>query len=317
MSGALGRILLIQLHHLGDVLLTTPAVHAARLAFPHARIDFLTDAPGAQALHANRHLDNILVQPKLLAVHRARYDAVVDMHSVPRTARVVAASRAPIRIGLRGRGPRNLAYNRLLPRETEAVYMARQKLRMLAPLNVPTDTADLSLEIVIADADRLHAARQWHALELIDQPVIAISPVAKHDFKQWGPANWALVADALAARGLRILITSGPGEREQAQAVANMMKTRAAWDYEPTSVQQLAAMYQRCMLWLGNDGGPKHIATAAGTPTITVYRRQLGAVWSDPADNRQLAVNSGAETLDNITPASVMEAADEMLERLR
>jgi heptosyltransferase III len=308
MTTAPQRILLLQLHHLGDVLLTTPAIRAARQAFPSARIDFVSNLLGAHALRRNPHLDNVLVQPKLLAVHRTHYDAVVDMHSVPRTARMVAASRAPIRVGLRGRGPRNLAYNNLLPRETEAVYMAVQKMRLLAPLHVPA-SADLSLDLVISDEDRIHAARQWHTLGLIDQPVIAISPVAKHDFKQWGANNWAAVADALAAGGARILITSGPGERAQARAVADAMKAAATWEYEPTTIHQLAALYQRCMLWLGNDGGPKHIATAAGTPTITIYRRTLGAVWSDPSDRNQIAINSGRETLDGIKPGQVIEAA--------
>ncbi|HEY0304932.1 MAG TPA: glycosyltransferase family 9 protein, partial [Longimicrobiales bacterium] len=251
-------------------------------------------------------------QPGLFSVYRTRYDAVVDMHSVPRSARMVAASLARVRIGLRGRGPRNLAYNRLLPREKEAVYMAVQKLRMLAPLNVQT-TADLSLDLAISDADRIHAAERWLAFGLIDHPVVAISPVARHAFKQWGAARWAAVADALAARGLRILITSGPGEREQARAVATAMKHEATWDFEPGTVHQLAAIYQRCMLWLGNDGGPKHIAAAAGTPTITVYRRRLGAVWSDPADRNQIAINSGSDALDTVKPAQVIEAAQVFL----
>lgn len=312
MTAAPQRILLIQLHHLGDVLLTTPAIRAARQAFPHARIDFVSNSLGAHALRDNPHLDNILVQPGLFSVYRTRYDAVVDMHSVPRTARMVAASFARVRIGLRGRGPRNLAYNRLLPREKEAVYMAVQKMRMLAPLNVQA-TADLSLDLAISDADRIDAAERWFALGLIDQPVVAISPVARHAFKQWGAARWAAVADALAARGLRILITSGPGEREQARSVAVAMKHEATWDFEPGTVHQLAAIYQRCMLWLGNDGGPKHIAAAAGAPTITVYRRQLGAVWSDPTDRNQIAINSGADAVDTVKPAQVIEAAQRFL----
>lgn len=190
--------------------------------------------------------------------------------------------------------------------------MAVQKMRMLAPLNVQA-TADLSLDLAISDADRIHAAERWFALGLIDQPVVAISPVARHAFKQWGAARWAAVADALAARGLRILITSGPGEREQARSVAVAMKHEATWDFEPGTVHQLAAIYQRCMLWLGNDGGPKHIAAAAGAPTITVYRRQLGAVWSDPTDRNQIAINSGADAVDTVKPAQVIEAAQRFL----
>jgi ADP-heptose:LPS heptosyltransferase len=34
---------------------------------------------------------------------------------------------------------------------------------------------------------------------------------------------------------------------------------------------------------VGNDGGPKHVASAAGVPTITVFRWQIWPVWTDTA----------------------------------
>ena len=313
MSGAPQRILLLQLYHLGDVILTTPAIRAARAAFPNASIDFVTHPLGAQALEDNPHLDRILTKPRLWPIYRSRYDAVVDFHSVPRTARVVAATRARVRIGLRGRGPRNLAYTQLLPREARAVYMALQKLRMLAPLGVPVENRDLQPQIVIGDEHWAHAARLVERLGLDGERLVAISPVARHAFKQWGAANWARVADAFAQDGMRVLITSGPGEAAQAAAVAQAMRHRAVWDYRATSIRELAALYQRCALWLGNDGGPKHIAVAAGTPTVTVYRRRLGGVWSDPADPGQASVNSGGETLDGITVEQVIAAGRALL----
>ncbi|HEX6560168.1 MAG TPA: glycosyltransferase family 9 protein [Longimicrobiales bacterium] len=302
------RILLIQLHHLGDVVLATPAIRAARQAFPEARIDFITGPLGAQVLEANPHLDTILVGPSMHWLFSTRYDAVADMHSVPRTALYTIATRARTRIGIRGRGPRNLAYTELLPREGGPVYMARQKLRLLAPLGIAVNTADARLEITIETAQR-GWARATVAGHKGVQPLVAISPVAKHAFKQWGPANWAAVADALAEHGARILITSGPGEAAQARAVAERMKHPALWEYGPTTVRQLAALYEQCALWLGNDGGPKHIAVAAGTPTVTVIRKRLGLVWSDPDDRKQVSINSESESLQSVQPSAVISAA--------
>jgi heptosyltransferase III len=312
MNAAPRRILLLQLYHLGDVILTTPAIRATRRAFPDALIHFVTNDLGAQALQDNPHIDQILIKPRLFDIFRQRYDAVVDMHSVPRTARIVAASRARLRVGLRGRGPRNLAYSTLHPREQGSVYMARQKLRLLAPLGVDVETADLQLELAI-QPEHVAQAKRVMAEHSLTGRVVAISPVSKHAFKQWGAANWAAVADALADHGAQILITSGPGESEQAEAVASQMKHPAVWEYGPTTVRELAAMYGQCALWLGNDGGPKHMAVAAGTPTITVYRRNLGGVWSDPNDAKQIVINSNQETLENVTQDKVIAEATRML----
>lgn len=301
------RILLLQLRHLGDVVLATPAIRAARRCFPNARIDFVTSSLGAQALQGNPHLDNILVAPRLGDLYRAKYDAVADMHSVPRTALYVAATRAPVRIGLRGRGPRNIAYTRLLPREKNPVYMALQKLQVLAPLGIASDNADLSLEIAVADGLRSWARRliEQHGLT---SPIVAVSPVAKHAFKQWGAERWGHVADVLAENGAAILITSGPGEKAQVAGVCAHMRHPAVSSYGATTVPELAALYEQCALWVGNDGGPKHLAVAAGIPTVTVYREHVGSIWSDGSAG-QVALNAGGASLDAVKPEDVIRAA--------
>lgn len=301
------RILLIQHRHLGDVILTTPAIRVVRRRFPNARIDFATSRLGAQALEGNPHLDNIIVNPGLGSLYRAKYDAVVDMHSVPRTALYVAATQARMRIGLRGRGPRNLAYTHLLERETGTVYMPLQKLRVLEPLGITADRTSLSLDIAIDDE-----MRDW-ATQLLDdrglaEPIVAVSPVAKHAIKQWGAERWAYVADALADNGAAVLITGGPGERAQIEAVTEKMTRPAVSNYGTTTVRQLAALYEQCALWVGNDGGPKHIAVAAGIPTVTVYRGEVGGTWSD-GSARQVAFNAGGNPLAAVSAQDVIRAA--------
>jgi ADP-heptose:LPS heptosyltransferase len=331
-------LLLVQLYHLGDVLLATPAVRAARRAFPHARIDFVTGAAGAEALGGNAQLNAVHVwergvRPRLRlmrALRDARYDAVVDFHSRPSTAQLVLATRATVRIGLEGRGPRTLAYTHVLPRERGPVYMALQKLRLLAPLGIDPRSADLRLELTPGDADREHARATLRAHGLdAGAPVVAISPVSRHAFKQWGSERWAAVADRLADAGARILITSGPGELDQAAAVAAAMRNPAVWRYGETSVKQLAALYQRCTLWLGNDGGAKHVAAAVGTPTIAVTRWRLGPVWSDTTPGSgQLAFDPPppqgcdrdcprCEHIGCLAAVSVDDVADAALARLR
>ncbi|MGQ0814710.1 MAG: glycosyltransferase family 9 protein [Gemmatimonadota bacterium] len=304
------RILLIQLYHLGDVVLTTPAIRATRARFPKARIDFLAGPLGAQTLENNPHLDQVMVEPSLRELRRARYDAVADMHSVPRTALYTFATRARVRAGIRGRGPRNFAYTHLRERESEAVYMVRQKLRVLAPLGVDAERADLKLEIAMGEVERVRAKA---ILAELPRPIAALSPVAKHEFKQWGTERWAAVADALASNGVSILITSGPGEEEQARAVAERMQHKPLWQYGRTTVRELAALYESCALWLGNDGGPKHVAVAAGTPTVTIYRRKLGRVWSDENDSNQISLNSGSDGLNTIAVEDVVASASSRL----
>jgi ADP-heptose:LPS heptosyltransferase len=107
------------------------------------------------------------------------------------------------------------------------------------------------------------------------------------------------------------------------------MKAPAVWDYGRTTIRELAALYRRCALWVGNDGGPKHVAVAAGTPTLTVIRYPLGPIWTDDAasvphryvqgrppeltEGAPMTAELEARSLEAIEPAKVIRTAIDML----
>jgi ADP-heptose:LPS heptosyltransferase len=325
------RVLLCQPRWLGDVLLCTPAAHALRHALPAARIDFLTEPAGAAVLAGNDDLDGIRVLPRsipgrvrmMAELRRAGYDAVVDFRSTGTTAAMAFASNAPLRIGTRGRGVRNRAYNHVLPREWGPVYIVLQKVRMLAPLGVDSDRADRRLRIAIGDADRRRATAILEDTGIgRGNVVIAVSGASRIPQKRWGASHWARIADVLADAGARIILTHGPGEAGQVAEIARLMRSRPVSEYGTTTVRELAALFQRCALWVGNDGGPKHIAAAAGTPTLAVVRPGGGAVWNDTDDPLQDFVEAApracascaAQCLGHVDEAQVLDLA---LNRLR
>jgi ADP-heptose:LPS heptosyltransferase len=63
-SPPIRRVLLVQLRGLGEVVLCTPAVRQLRRALPAARLDFLADRPGAEALAGSPWLDGVLVHER-------------------------------------------------------------------------------------------------------------------------------------------------------------------------------------------------------------------------------------------------------------
>jgi heptosyltransferase-3 len=283
------RILLIQSRWMGDVLLCTPAVRALRRAFPAARLAFATEAPGADALHGNPNLDEVIVLRRgwkeafrlQRRLRGERFDVVIDFRSTGSTARVTAFSGAPVRIGWQGRGPRTLAYTHLQPRRGGPPYAGLKKLVLLEPLGLSAEQADPALEIAVGKDERDWAARVWREQGLDGQQVIALSPLSRTRHKQWGAERWAAVADGLSEAGFSVVVASGPEERDQIETLLGHVRHRLAWDASARSVRDLAALYQRSILWIGNDGGLKHVAVAAGAPTVTVCRWKQAGHWTD------------------------------------
>src|SRR5438876_10814420 len=106
------RILLVRLRQIGDVVFTTPAVHALRCRFPDAHLTYVVEPAAAPVVSHNPHLDEILIAPRvpgckgLVAdlvlgrrLRHARYDLAIDFHGGPRASLLTWLSGAPIRIG--------------------------------------------------------------------------------------------------------------------------------------------------------------------------------------------------------------------------
>ena len=301
--GASPRILVIRLRRFGDLLLATPTLRAIRLAYPAARIEVLAQAGFHQVLIGNPHIDDFLVlEPgfaalgRLLTICRRRnYDAVLDLQSSPRSVPFVLASCARIRVGWQKQSGRDWVYNRLVPGWNDPIYVARNTLRLAAVIGVPPPR-DLRLELAVSAAERAKAASLF-ASAGIDSArlIIGLSVVANLAHKAWPLESYAVLADRLIKTyGAQVVFTNGRGELEQVRAVVKRMHERPAlWDYGQTTIQELGALYERCHLWIGNDGGPKHVATAAGCPTIVIIDSGSARVWTERGeDTGQAAVHA-------------------------
>jgi ADP-heptose:LPS heptosyltransferase len=286
------RLLLMHLEDMGDVVVTTPAIRAARRAFPNARIDFLTGKAGVSVLQHNPYLDSIIPWGRsrrhlqlLTSMPLRRYNAVVDFSSRRRSIQLSWASQAPVRVGSNRTAWQHVVYTDVVfDFELARIYVARQKLEYLRPLGfVPSgQPEEWRTELFPSEGDRAWASEVFARFGLNDRrPVVALSGATTKRFKQWGVENWGHVADALSDAGAQVLLTHGPGEYEQVAAIACSTRANVVWDYGSTSVLQLAALMERCTMWVGNDGGAKHIATASGLPTVVVNRHRISPIWSD------------------------------------
>lgn len=327
------RILVVRLRRIGDILLHTPTLRAIRKAYPSAAIDVLVQEGFEPALAGNPNFDRLIVAAHsarrrfaaLRQCARARYDVVLDFQTSLRSVPFVVASGAPVRVGWRKRGALDWAYTHLAPRRSAPSYGARDVARLAAVIGVDCGD-DLRLEIAVAAADRSDVASLFARAGIDERrPIVAVSAVAAADRKRWLAERYAAVADhVIAACGAQVVFTSGPGEIPQVRSVVERMRRRAALcSHEATSLAELAAIYERCHLWIGNDGGPKHVATAAGCPTVMITAAGEEDLWSDALDPHQCAVSpadpprAAGRPLDGVTEGQVIAAVSAMIERLR
>jgi len=121
-------------------------------------------------------------------------------------------------------------------------------------------------------------------------PVLAVGPTANWAGKQWPAERFAELATRLTAAdgllpGARIAVFGGPGEREAAAPVLNAIPAERRIDLVGHGGLSLAAAcLERCALYIGNDSGLMHLASAAGIPTIGLFgpsRDEIYGPWGD------------------------------------
>jgi len=279
-------ILVVQLRRLGDVILTTPALEALKKRYPEARLDFLVEAPGAEAVAGQPAIDEVLVYDAegalgalrwALKVRARRYDWVIDFLANPRTALLTALSGAKVKAGP-AHVARRWAYNVRMVQSPQACYAALEKVRWLAPLGVaPEDAPELP---------RLMLAQRPTKVE----NVVGLVPPSRKETRRWPAPSYARLGRLLRDKhGCRIKVFWGPGEKGLADEVVRGIGAGAFAIEETRGISDLARELASCRVVVGNCAGPKHVALALGVPTVTIHGSSDPASWT-PVHPDHLAV---------------------------
>jgi ADP-heptose:LPS heptosyltransferase len=287
------RLLAIRLRALGDVVLTTPALHALKRGHPDAQLEVVTDPRYAPLLEACEAVDRVW---RLERSHRAtlgligllrrrRYRLAVDFFGNPRSALLTAASGARLTAGYDLR-VRRLAYRVRVPRERSPApgrreYAAAVHLRLAAAVGgSPGGTAPrLTLpSALLAAGERALAEAGIH------EPHIAVGLVAAGSWptKTWPLANAVLLARRLLREGLPVVLLAGPGEQSATAALRAGVAGLAV--LPPGEVGTLAGVVARLAAVVGTDSGPRHLAAALDVPTFAWFGPQHPDPWSPPGE---------------------------------
>ena len=279
----LRRILVVRTDdRVGNALLTIPLGLALRESVPGAQVDLLLAARRAhlaeglglgivpfEKTDAFRHPLRFL---RFLRALRGRYDAVVDAahwHAFSLTSALLSRWAARAWVVGSHRGPDRIysAAVELPPADASEV---EAKLLLLRGLGLPVPP---SAPLRTRAGEHLS---QWAAGVLGGEAAI-LNPGARKSDHRWPPDRFASLARALhAERGLRSLVTFGPGEEDLARAVAEAAGP-CAFLAPPTDLPHLAALLRRAALAVLNDTGPMHLAAACGAPTLAVLHAPEGA----------------------------------------
>jgi heptosyltransferase-2/heptosyltransferase-3 len=313
------RVLLIRPDHLGDLLLTVPAVRLLKQTRPDLSLHALVGAWGKPALERLPELDRIETlefpgftrQPSAgtLAPYRLLWQAAQPLRQTGYDAAVILrpdhwwgamlAHLAGIRrvIGFDTPDTRPFLTERVpyVPNR-HSVLHSLDLVGALAGRAFDPREAHLHYPLTDDDHQRARALLAQHG-HRADQPYVCIHVGSGTRTKQWDATAWRTVAAALAGHwGAFIAFTGSAGERDLCEAAATGVGVPHAVMAGQTDLPTLAALYAGARVVLGPDSGPVHLAAAVHTPTVALFGpAQLGrfATWGKRTKHPTLTSDIG------------------------
>jgi len=149
------------------------------------------------------------------------------------------------------------------------LHEAQRHLRLIEHLGLPPAEAPMTFPVTVDDEAEHAAALARHGL--VPGGYAVLHPGASSPTRRWPVERFAAVGDALAADGLRVVVTGVPGERAVAAALVAAMRAPAVDLTGATGLGGLAALLRDGAVLVGNDTGSAHLAAAVGARSVTVF----------------------------------------------
>lgn len=306
-TDSIRRILIVQLDHLGDAVLTTTMLPSLKSAWPDAELHVLASVANAEVFRASPHIDDVHVADRnwferrsgcwsmLTAAWRlgrrmrsGRYDLGIDVRGDILSIFLMVLAGIRIRAGwaMGGGGFWLTHVGQWQPGRHEVL----SRLELLRALGIePPEAHGVRPRLSIGRVDRAHADRhlsrlwtphQWlqacvrgempgRGKIALSLPLAVIHPVAGTQAKRWPIAYWRRLIDGLRHSGFFVVIIGSGDDRP-----LNDMIRRQPGVIDLTGELPLTstlALLERADLFIGVDSGPAHLAAVTGTPSVVLF----------------------------------------------
>jgi ADP-heptose:LPS heptosyltransferase len=295
------RVCIYRIGNIGDTACAISAMYAIRRAYPRAHLTLLTSPGKAGAIGAREllegvsWLDEIVVyNSEDIATARGRLDLIRNL----RTRNFDVWIELPVVAASLLTQFRNMAVARSVGAQWGFGwrYEPRFAARAQTEFAEFPDEVDRLLEIIRAAGFAAHDS--GFPLELSEsnrqivdellhnagvaaaEALVAFAPGAKLEPNRWPADRFIEVGKNLAARGCSVVVLGGASDAQMCGRIAKTVGPNAASLAGKITVRESCEVLARCAMLICNDSGVQHLASAVGTPCISLFtRREFPGMW--------------------------------------
>ena len=277
------NILLIKMSSLGDVLHTLPFVAVLRERFPKARLTWLVHPQFGAFVPDPPMVDEVIYFDKVKfnkmgfgekwtyfkemrrLLHSKKFDLVIDMQGLFKSAVLAAISGCDNRIGYCEMREGSGFVSRAITGSHAKDHVIERYLDVARYLGCKVD----EIRFPMPDLEK-----EWLAVkektEAVLRPYVVLVPGARWETKKWPAENFTKLADMLQKDGKKVVLAGGPDETALGAEIRKL--SPGVTDLTgKTSLRELGALIQHCDGYISGDTGPLFIAAAMKRPLVALY----------------------------------------------
>lgn len=339
------KIAIFQTSFIGDSVLTTPLVKKTAKLFPDSKIVVITRPQTDDIFRPMKEVDEIILNDKkgwnkiagiwktANAIKKAGVDIILVPHRSFRSALIAWLSGVPVRIGFTSSEGWFL-YTKTVP-FSWMIHDAERNLSLLQGIVKEKFTAE-KLNMRYAPSAEENVARLMKDFNLEGKTLVGIHAGSAWPTKCW-PMDYfvKLISRLQTEMGVQVvLVGGGKKDADLGEKICQLSQGHAANLCGKTSLADLMALMEHFKLFITNDSGPMHIATAFDVPTLAIFgptTRELGffpygeghrVLEVENLPCRPCALHGGKKCplghfkcMRDILPERAFENAKEMLEK--
>jgi ADP-heptose:LPS heptosyltransferase len=213
-------------------------------------------------------------------IQKRHYPAVLNLHGGTTSMLFTIASGARLRFGQKlHRG--SALYSAQIPSSStiwhrQSLHTAEHQLSVMRWLELPIPL-ESSGSLYVDEAARERVQNRLEQTGISDY--FLIQPTATLITKQWKPENYAQLGDRLFRQyGLPVIYTAAPHEISVLQAIQKAA-TESHTYWADLSLFELFALIEACRIFIGNDSGPTHAASALKKPVVVIWGSSSFQAW--------------------------------------
>ncbi len=286
------RILAVRLDNLGDVLVTTPALHAIKHSLPGVHLALLTSAVGAQVGRLNDDVDEVMVyaapwmdpwrrlsqdsrreQAMIETLRHGQYDAAIIFTSFRQSSLPAAylcyLADIPLRLAASIDGPGSLLTTRHKHPE-HMLHEVERGLDLVGAIGLTPARHELVLNL--PDEARREATALHERVTGDRGPLIVLHPGCSMPARTYPWELYAAVGDLMIERcGATVVLSGSAEEGNLTAAIRSRMRFPAVDLAGALSFPVFSALIEAADLVITNNTGPMHMAAALRTPVVALF----------------------------------------------